>query len=62
MILRVLLLKGLLLFSVTIVAQQTVRSTVSANGSSTTTTSLGKEYVVQQSVGQASVIGNFSSQ
>jgi len=43
-------------------AQETVRSTVGVNGNSTTTTVSGKQYVVQQSIGQASVIGKHSIQ
>lgn len=46
----------------TLFAQETVRSTVGVNGSSTTTTLSGKQYVVQQSVGQASVIGSHTVQ
>jgi hypothetical protein len=43
-------------------AQATVRSTVGVNGNSTTTNFSGKQYIVQQSVGQASVIGNHTIQ
>lgn len=46
----------------TLFAQETVRSTVGVNGNSTTTTISGKQYVVQHSVGQASVIGNHTVQ
>ena len=46
----------------TLFAQETVRSTVGVNGKSTTTTVSGKQYIVQQSVGQASVIGNHTVQ
>lgn len=46
----------------TLFAQETVRSTVGVNGNSTTTNVSGKQYIVQQSVGQASVIGNHTVQ
>ena len=56
---------GLVVFFIaggTLFAQETVRSTVGVNGNSTTTVVSGKQYVVQQSVGQASVIGNHTTQ
>ena len=42
-------------------AQEFMRSTLGVSGSSTTITSNYKSYVIQQSVGQTSVIGNFKS-
>ncbi len=58
-------LLGLALFiiaSSSLFAQETVRSTVGVTGISTTTTVSGKQYVVQQSVGQSSVIGTHTIQ
>ncbi|HBR53044.1 MAG TPA: hypothetical protein DEA82_02220 [Flavobacteriaceae bacterium] len=43
-------------------AQETVRSTVGVNGSSTTLPTQDGTYVVQQSVGQASVIGQHATE
>ena len=62
MIPKLLGLVMLFISSGTLFAQETVRSTVGVNGNSTTTTVSGKQYVVQQSVGQASVIGNHTVQ
>ncbi len=43
-------------------AQQVVRATVSVAGSSETVSAGDQEYVLQQTVGQQSVIGSFSSE
>ena len=43
------------------VAQEIMRSTVGVSGSSSLVSSGSKQYFVQQSVGQASVIGKFQS-
>jgi len=42
-------------------AQEILRSTLGVSGASTTITSNSKTYLVQQSVGQGSVIGKFQS-
>lgn len=43
-------------------AQETIRSTIGVNGASTTVNAEGKTYLVQQSVGQGSVIGQHQAQ
>ena len=61
MITKLCLVFAFLISIVPLVAQETVRSTVGVNGSSKQINAEGKTYVVQQSIGQASVIGDHST-
>jgi Secretion system C-terminal sorting domain len=62
MVLKKLIIAILLIAFGTSFSQETVRATVGVSGNSFAITASGKQYVVQQSIGQASVIGANSTQ